>query len=88
MEDALHATRAAVEEGIVPDGVAALRAASALHGLKGDGDEHIGIDIIRSSCEEALPSSAETLVMKAPSSWKRSVPRRTRMYGFNVGTSV
>ena len=52
VEDALHATRAAVEEGIVPDGVAPLRAASALHGLKGDGGEHIGIDIIRSSCEE------------------------------------
>jgi chaperonin GroEL len=55
VEDALHATRAAVEEGIVPGGgVALLRASKALTTLKGDGDEQIGIDIIRRSCEEPL----------------------------------
>ena len=55
VEDALHATRAAVEEGIVPGGgVALLRAAKALETLKGDGDEQIGIDIIRKACEEPL----------------------------------
>ena len=55
VEDALHATRAAVEEGIVPGGgVALLRAAKALDNLKGVGDEQIGIDIIRRSCEEPL----------------------------------
>jgi chaperonin GroEL len=55
VEDALHATRAAVEEGIVPGGgVALLRASKALAGLKGEGDEQIGIDIIRRSCEEPL----------------------------------
>jgi chaperonin GroEL len=55
VEDALHATRAAVEEGIVPGGgVALLRASKALVGFKGDGDEQIGIDIIKRACEEPL----------------------------------
>jgi chaperonin GroEL len=55
VEDALHATRAAVEEGIVPGGgVALLRAASALDNLKAEGDERIGVDIIRRACEEPV----------------------------------
>ncbi len=55
VEDALHATRAAVEEGIVPGGgVALLRAGKTLHNLKMDGDEQIGIDIIRKATEEPL----------------------------------
>ena len=55
VEDALHATRAAVEEGIVPGGgVALLRAAKALEGLKADGDEQIGVNIVRRACEEPL----------------------------------
>jgi chaperonin GroEL len=55
VEDALHATRAAVEEGIVPGGgVALLRAYKALAALKGVGDEQIGIDIIKRACEEPL----------------------------------
>jgi len=55
VEDALHATRAAVEEGIVPGGgVALLRASKALHTLKIAGDEQIGVDIVRRACEEPL----------------------------------
>jgi chaperonin GroEL len=55
VEDALHATRAAVEEGIVPGGgVALLRAGKALAGLKVDGDEQIGVDIIRRAIEEPV----------------------------------
>jgi len=55
VEDALHATRAAVEEGIVPGGgVALLRAASALDGVKLEGDEKIGVNIIRRACEEPV----------------------------------
>jgi chaperonin GroEL len=55
VEDALHATRAAVEEGIVPGGgVALLRAGKVLANLKADGDEQIGIDIIRRATEEPL----------------------------------
>jgi chaperonin GroEL len=55
VEDALHATRAAVEEGIVPGGgVALLRAGKALTELKLESDEQIGVDIIRRACEEPL----------------------------------
>jgi chaperonin GroEL len=55
VEDALHATRAAVEEGIVPGGgVALLRAAAALDNVKLDGDEKIGVNIIRRACEEPV----------------------------------
>ena len=55
VEDALHATRAAVEEGIVPGGgVALLRASKALDGFKADGDEQIGVNIVRRACQEPL----------------------------------
>ena len=56
VEDALHATRAAVEEGIVPGGgVALLRGQSALDGLDGDNDDQdVGIKIMRRALEEPL----------------------------------
>ncbi len=56
VEDALHATRAAVEEGIVPGGgVALIRAQKALKGLKlAESDEQIGVDIIRRAVEEPM----------------------------------
>ncbi|HLK61962.1 MAG TPA: chaperonin GroEL [Bryobacteraceae bacterium] len=55
VEDALHATRAAVEEGIVPGGgVALLRASKVLKGLTVEGDEQIGVTIVRRACEEPL----------------------------------
>jgi chaperonin GroEL len=55
VEDALHATRAAVEEGIVPGGgVALLRASKALQELKLEGDEQIGVNIVKRACEEPL----------------------------------
>ena len=55
VEDALHATRAAVEEGIVPGGgVALLRAAKALLTMKLEGDEQIGVDIVKRACEEPV----------------------------------
>ena len=56
VEDALHATRAAVEEGIVPGGgVAYLRAMTKLEGLKADNeDQMIGIEIVRRSLEEPI----------------------------------
>src|SRR5688500_8282281 len=59
VEDALHATRAAVEEGIVPGGgVALVRAQRALKGLKfEDADEQIGVEIIRRASEEPMRSS-------------------------------
>ncbi|HEY4306591.1 MAG TPA: chaperonin GroEL [Gemmatimonadaceae bacterium] len=55
VEDALHATRAAVEEGIVPGGgVALVRAQRALKSLKLDAEEQIGVDIIRRAVEEPI----------------------------------
>jgi chaperonin GroEL len=56
VEDALHATRAAVEEGVVPGGgVALLRARAAIAGLKGDNhDQNTGVDIARRAMEEPL----------------------------------
>ncbi|MEO6778201.1 MAG: chaperonin GroEL [Gemmatimonadaceae bacterium] len=56
VEDALHATRAAVEEGIVPGGgVALIRAQKALKDLKfADADEQVGVDIIRRAIEEPI----------------------------------
>ncbi len=55
VEDALHATRAAVEEGIVPGGgVALLRCVKALDSLKLTGDQNIGVNIIRKSLEEPI----------------------------------
>jgi chaperonin GroEL len=55
VEDALHATRAAVEEGIVPGGgVALLRASIALRDLKLEGDEQFGVTIVRRACEEPV----------------------------------
>ena len=59
VEDALHATRAAVEEGIVPGGgVALLRCIDCLDKLKLTGDEQIGVDIIRRSLEEPIRTIA------------------------------
>jgi chaperonin GroEL len=55
VEDAMHATKAAVEEGIVPGGgVALIRAGKALDGLKLEGDQKVGAEIIRKSIEEPL----------------------------------
>ena len=55
VEDALHATRAAVEEGIVPGGgVALLRCIPSLDELKLEGDEQIGVNIIKKALEEPI----------------------------------
>ena len=55
VEDAMHATKAAVEEGIVPGGgVALLRAAKVLEHLAVDGDEQIGVNVIRRAVEEPM----------------------------------
>ena len=60
VEDAMHATRAAVEEGIVPGGgVALARCAKALDGLKLEGDEQIGVNIVKRAIQEPLRQIAE-----------------------------
>jgi chaperonin GroEL len=60
VEDAMHATRAAVEEGIVPGGgVALARSAAALDKLKLEGDEQIGVNIVKRAIQEPLRMIAE-----------------------------
>src|SRR4051794_14804206 len=60
VEDAMHATRAAVEEGIVPGGgVALARCVAALDKLKLEGDEQIGVNIVRRAIQEPLRQIAE-----------------------------
>jgi chaperonin GroEL len=55
VEDALHATRAAVEEGVVTGGgVALLRAQSALDKIRGTDDEKVGVEIVRRALEEPI----------------------------------
>jgi chaperonin GroEL len=55
VEDAMHATKAAVEEGIVPGGgVALLRCVKAVEAIKAEGDEKVGVNIIRRCLEEPL----------------------------------
>jgi chaperonin GroEL len=60
VEDALNATRAAVEEGIVPGGgVALLRASTAIEGLKLEGDEKVGAMIVKRALEEPIRQIVE-----------------------------
>ena len=73
MDDALHATRAAIEEGTVPGGgVAYIRAIDALEGMKGDNeDETTGIEIVKRAIEEPLRQIELTLVRKVPLSFRK-----------------
>ncbi len=60
VEDAMHATKAAVEEGIVPGGgVALLRATAAIDKIKSEGDEKVGVNIVRRVLEEPLRQIAQ-----------------------------
>ncbi|MCG6926732.1 MAG: chaperonin GroEL, partial [Acidobacteria bacterium] len=60
VEDAMHATKAAVEEGIVPGGgVALLRAEGAVDKVKAEGDEAVGVAIVRRALEEPLRQIAQ-----------------------------
>src|SRR5204862_5982804 len=67
VEDALSATRAAVEEGIVPGGgVALLNAAKALDGVEAEGDVRTGVQILRRALEEPLRGIAENAGQHGP----------------------
>jgi chaperonin GroEL len=60
VEDAMHATKAAVEEGIVPGGgVALLRSTKAVEAVKAEGDEKVGVNIVRRCLEEPLRQIAQ-----------------------------
>ncbi|NLD95374.1 MAG: chaperonin GroEL, partial [Fibrobacter sp.] len=89
VDDALHATRAAVEEGIVPGGgVALIRASKTLDSVKcDDPDEKIGVDIIRRAVEEPLRAIVENAGWE-PSVVCDEVKKGKGAYGFNAQTLV
>ena len=85
VEDALHATRAAVEEGIVPGGgVALLRAAKALSNLKLENDEQIGVEIVRRACEEPLRQIAANAGFEGAIVAERISANDNPNFGFNA----
>ncbi|MFL6351760.1 MAG: chaperonin GroEL [Bryobacteraceae bacterium] len=87
VEDALHATRAAVEEGIVPGGgVALLRAGNTLQNFKGEGDEQIGVDIIRRATEEPLRQIAGNAGYEGAIVLEKVRSNSDNNFGFNAQT--
>jgi chaperonin GroEL len=88
VEDALHATRAAVEEGIVPGGgVALIRCVPALESLKlKDDDEQIGVNIVKRAIEEPIRALAENAGVEG-SVVVQEVKRRKGNEGYNVATN-
>jgi chaperonin GroEL len=89
VEDALHATRAAVEEGIVPGGgVALLRASKALAHLKAEGDEQIGVDIVRRACEEPLRQIVSNSGTEGAIVVGKVRENENHNYGYNAATDV
>ena len=89
VEDALHATRAAVEEGIVPGGgVALLRCVSAIEALKlPDEDEKIGVEIVKRAVESPLRALATNAGVEG-SIIVQEVKRRKGNEGYNVASGV
>jgi len=87
VEDALHATRAAVEEGVVPGGgVALIRALKAFDTLEGDNeDQNVGIKILRRAVEEPLRQIVDNAGEDA-SVVLNAVAEGTGNFGFNAGT--
>src|SRR5271169_1749965 len=89
VEDALHATRAAVEEGIVPGGgIALLRAAGALESLKLEGDELTGVKIIKRACEEPLRQIVQNSGSEGAIVVEKVRSHKDANYGFNAATEV
>jgi chaperonin GroEL len=87
VEDALHATRAAVEEGIVPGGgVAFIRAQKVLDALAVEGDEKIGLEIVRRAIEQPLRTLADN-AGKEGALVVQEVKRRKGNEGYNVATA-
>ena len=88
VEDALHATRAAVEEGIVPGGgVALIRCLPALESMKLEGDEHIGVEIVKRAIEDPLRALAGNAGVDG-SLIVQEVRKRNGNEGYNVATGV
>jgi chaperonin GroEL len=92
VEDAMHATKAAVEEGIVPGGgVALLRAsATALDGVakKLDDDERLGVEIIRRACEEPIRWIAQNAGLEGSIVAAKVRESKQKDFGFNAATEA
>jgi chaperonin GroEL len=88
LEDALHATKAAVEEGIVPGGgVALLRCAFALEAINAEGDEKTGVNILRRAIEEPVRQIAENAGVDGAVVVQK-IKEGSGEYGFNADTMV
>jgi chaperonin GroEL len=95
VEDAMHATRAAVEEGIVPGGgVALVRAAKALDTFKankadeGDADEQIGVTIVRRALEEPLRQIVQNAGKEGAVIVEKVREHKKESYGYNAATET
>jgi chaperonin GroEL len=95
VEDAMHATRAAVEEGIVPGGgVTLVRAAKVLEDTKavigkgGDPDEQIGVSIVRRALEEPLRQIVQNAGKEGAVIVERVRSDKNEHFGFNAQTEV
>src|SRR5690606_7574703 len=88
VEDALHATRAAVEEGIIPGGgVALVRAIAAIKDLKGaNHDQDVGIDIVRRAMEEPLRQIVENSGIEGSVVFHKVAENKDTNYGYNAAT--
>jgi chaperonin GroEL len=86
-EDALNTTKAAVEEGIVPGGgVALIRCIPALDKVQADGDEAVGVNIVRRALEEPLRQLAENAGTEGSLVVERVKEAKERNFGLNVLT--
>jgi len=89
VEDAMHATKAAVEEGIVAGGgVALVRCIPALEKLKADGDEQIGIDIVERALEEPLRLIAQNAGHEGAVVSEKVRTHSNQNYGFDAQTET
>jgi chaperonin GroEL len=89
VEDALHATRAAVEEGIVPGGgVALLRAQVALERIKGTEDEKVGVEIVRRALEEPIRMIVQNAGAEGSIVVARVRESKEKNFGYNAATDT
>ena len=87
VEDAMHATRAAVEEGIVPGGgVALARCIPALDRLKLEGDEQIGVNIVKRALQEPLRQIAQNAGEEGAIVFRKVTDSKDPHFGFNAST--
>jgi chaperonin GroEL len=89
VEDAMHATKAAVEEGIVPGGgVALLRCSKAIDGLKLEGDQKVGSEIVRRAVEAPLRNIASNAGVEGSIVVQKVKESKDATFGYNAATDV